>query len=174
MTGSIVGRVLSKSGSPLSGVKVSCEGGDTLTLPDGTYRLEHLEPKIYVVEVAIQGFETQRKKVAVKDEEGVVADFHMNDAVGTGVIHGHVLDKLRGKPISHGTVTLILPLINKYASVNSEGHYEFRNLAPGEYKLYFSTQHYEEEMMTTTLRDGEVKILNISCRPSNRVEPPWG
>lgn len=175
MTGAIVGKVLSRGGSPLGSVKVACSGQETITLADGTYRLENLASSSYTVTATIRGFEHDQREVTVNDEGTVTVDFRLREALGRGTIRGRVLDLTSGKPISSGgTVTLVLPLGNKYASVSSDGSYEFRDLLADSYELWASAPSYEDKKETITLGEGETKTLDFRCVPSSRVEPPWG
>jgi hypothetical protein len=158
----------------LGGVRVACNGTETITLADGTYRLDNLEPSTYVVTAATRGFEPDRKEVTVT-EGTVTVDFYLKEAIGKGTIRGRIIDVTSGKPISSGgTVILILPLANKYASVSGDGSYEFRDLPADNYELWASVPSYEDTKETITLGEGETKTLDFRCVPSNRSEPPWG
>lgn len=171
----IAGKVCSARGSPLSGVAVSCNGHETATLADGTYRLEIPARSTYTITAMIKGFERGRREVIVGDAEEIQVDFCLRDAIGTGVIHGRVLDNVSGTPISSGgTVILVFPLANKYASISSDGCYEFRDLPADSYELWVSVPSYEEMRSIVTLAGGETRTLDIRCIPTRPVEPPWG
>ena len=175
LTGAIVGKVVSPRGNPLSGVKIEISGEEATTLADGTYRIEGLASSTYEVTAHINGYEPNLKVVTVGEVGNTTVDFSLREAVGTGTIEGLILDNTTKKAISsEGTVVLILPLGNKYASVDDKGHYRFVGLPPGSHELWASSSLYEDKRMTVTLREAERKIINFHCVPSNRVEPPWG
>lgn len=174
MAGTIVGKVVSPRGNPLSGANVTCNGKEVTTLVDGTYRLEELSPSTYTVIATIKGFEPSWRQVTVTRDEKVTLVFCLREAVGRAVIRGRMLDKISRKPISAGTVILILPINNKYANTDSNGYYEFRDLPADSYEIWTSAPLYEDERATATLEDGEISTIDFQCALSNRVEPPWG
>lgn len=128
-----------------------------------------------MVTATVKGFEPSRREVTINDEEVVTVDFCLRQAVGTGTIRGRVLDSSSGTPISTGgAVVLILPLGNRYASLNGDGYYEFRDLPADNYELWASVPSCEDEKVTVALGDGETKTADFQCVRSKRVEPPWG
>ena len=174
MAHTITGTVSSQSGTALTGAKVKCEGHETSSLANGSYRLENLVPSTYTVTVSLKGFETSEKTVTIEDEKELTVDFILDKAHGTATIKGRVLDKMSGTAISEGTVILILPLANKYSSIGADGSYGFENLPADTYELCTSVPGYRDERTETVLLDGEMRHIDFYCTASRPVEPPWG
>lgn len=146
-----------------------------MTLFDGTYTLNHLTPATYEPSVSLKGFQTQTKTVRVEGDEELTLDFCLVRAVGSSRILGCVRNAEGGDPISFGgTVTLILPVANRYASIDGEGCYEFSELAAGAYGLWVSVPGFEEVGATVVVDGAETRVQDFDCPPSKAVEPPWG
>lgn len=167
----IHGKVLSDGGSLLAGARVACDGGDTITLFDGTYALA-VEPGTYTLTASLKGFKSQSAEVAVGDDT-ISLDFCLSQATGNSRISGTVYDRETKELLSSGTVILILPIANRYADI-IHGSYEFDGLVEDSYRLIVSADGYEDEKATVDVKDGERKIHDFSCRPVMVIEPPWG
>jgi hypothetical protein len=170
----IEGHVYSSEGTPLGAVKVTCDGRSTSTLFDGFYKFENLAPGTYNVTASLKGFRSESKIVSVKDNETLFVDFNLNEATGTAKICGYVRDAKTGKPLSGGTVMLILPTANRYATVDENGFYEFSNLPSDTYEVWTSVFGYEDIKAIVRVGEGETKTQDFYCEARSAVEPPWG
>lgn len=171
---SLVGHIYSKSGAILNGAKVMCNGFETLTLADGLYLFDDLPSGTYEVTVSLKGFQSESKKISVRDDEVAVLDFHLSAAVGTSKIRGRVYND-SNKPIGDGgTVILILPIANRYAPIDVNGYYEFTGLPSGIYTLYTSILEYIDCNIELGLADGELKTYDFYCKKRRVLEPPLG
>lgn len=171
----IIGHIYDKEGHMLGGAKVICNGKSTVALFDGSFRFEKLVSGKYRITASLGGFQSQSKTVSIKAGETITVDLSLNKAVGTAKIRGCVYDAETGKPIvSGGTVILILPVANKYASTNKDGCYEFANLAADTYEVWASVGGYEEVKAKIAVKRGETKNQDFYCPVKRVVEPPWG
>jgi len=127
-TSNIIGHVCSQAGSMLGSAKVTCDGKETLTLFDGTYKFEKIPARTYTITARLKGFKTESKTVTVKENETTTVDFNLTEAIGTAKICGHIYDSETKQPIPNATLILILPASNKYTVTNRNGYYEFTNL----------------------------------------------
>ena len=171
----IVGCIRNQKGNALGGVKVVCDGNDTLTLFDGTYRFESLNPGIYTITVSIKGFQSQNKLITIQEDEIMTLDFYLTKALGTAKICGHVYDAETKKPIiSGGTIILIQPVSNRYTHINKNGYYEFTDLAKDIYDICVSISGYVDIKDKINVEEGETKLRDFFCNPIQIIEPPWG
>ncbi|MEM2210738.1 MAG: carboxypeptidase-like regulatory domain-containing protein [Nitrososphaerales archaeon] len=170
----IIGHVYDTKGMRLRGVRVICDGKETFTLFDGTYEFNDVKPGTYTISVTLKGFKSDSKTITLKEGETVVTNFQLSEAVGNAKIHGSVYDAETNKPITGGTVTLIMPISNRYASLNKNGYYEFKNLVGDTYELSVSIPGYKDEKAIVKVNDGEEKIQNFYCKPVRIIEPCWG
>ncbi|MEM2922309.1 MAG: carboxypeptidase-like regulatory domain-containing protein [Candidatus Bathyarchaeia archaeon] len=168
----ISGHVYSLGGATLKGAKVVCNGVETTTLADGFYVITGITPGTYVVRVSLQGFQSIGKNISLQEEETVL-DFYLPEAKGTAKIHGHVYNESK-KPLTHGTIILVLPVTNKYTQIDAEGHYEFRDLPADTYTIATSIPGYEDCTAVLTVAEGEIKTCDFTCKSRRVEEPPWG
>jgi len=171
----IVGYIRNQKGSALGGVKVICDGKESTTLFDGTYRFEGLDPNTYTVTVSLKGFQSQSRLITIGEDDIVTLDFYLVKAKGTAKICGNIYDAETKKPItSGGTVILILPISNIYAHLDKNGYYEFLDLVEESYDIYTSISGYVDKKGAVKLAEGETKTYDFYCKPIQIVEPPWG
>ncbi|MEM2873002.1 MAG: carboxypeptidase regulatory-like domain-containing protein [Nitrososphaerales archaeon] len=171
----IFGHVYNEKGTPLGSAKVTCSEKKTLTLFDGFYEFKNVEPGTYTIVASLKGFKSDSKTVTVQKDDMITLDFRLSEATGTAKIYGTVYDASTKKPIaSGGTIILVLPITNKYALLDKNGRYEFKDLAKDSYDLWASIPGYEDEKATITLAEGEEKIQDFFCRHVVNIEPPWG
>ncbi len=171
--GDIQGSVFSERGSLLGSAQVACNGKKTITLFDGTFEFRDIEPGTYTITASLKGFKSQSRRITIEKEGKVVVDFHLPEALGTSKLCGSVYDAVTKKPLTCGTVILILPIANRYAAINN-GYYEFDALVEDGYNLITSIEGYEDEKAATVIGENEKKNLDIFCKPVLVVEPPWG
>ncbi len=171
----IIGIILNQKGSALNGAKVLCDGKDTITLFDGTYRIEGLDPGTYTITVGLKGFQNQSRVITIRDNETMKLDFYLSKARGNAKIRGIVYDAETKKPItSGGTIILILPISNKYVHLDERGYYEFTDLVEDSYDIWTSISEHVDTKATVKVAEGETKTYDFSCKPIQVFEPPWG
>jgi hypothetical protein len=171
----ISGHVYSRSGALLHGATILCDPIRTVSLADGGYVLDGLLPGTYEVDVALHGYDRERRRVHLGEDEAVVMDFHLSRSRGEGTIGGVVYDVDTGAPpAKNGTVILLLPITNRYSRIDCDGRYSFTTLPPGDYRLATSIPGYEDVVVALTLAAGEMKLHDFLCKERKAVEPAWG
>lgn len=171
----IFGHVYSEGGTILGSAKVTCNGRKTMTLFDGSYEFKNIETGTYTITASLKGFKSDSKTVFVQKDEVITLNFRLPQAKGTAKILGIVYDAETKRPItSGGTVVLILPISNRYESLDRNGYYEFKDLVEDTYDLWTSITGYEDGKAKVTVAEGEKKVQDFFCKPSLVVEPPWG
>lgn len=171
----ISGHVYSRSGALLHGATIICASIRTVSLADGRYVLDGLTPGDHELDVSLQGYDRERRRVHLSEDEDVVVDFHLSRSHGEGTISGFVYDDDTGAPpAKNGTVLLILPITNRYSQIDRDGRYGFTTLPPGEYRLATSIPGYEDVVVALTLAAGETKLHDFLCKERKTVEPAWG
>ena len=174
-TSKISGHVYSVDGAMLNSAKVACYGMETKTLADGFFVLDGLTAGTYDVGVSLQGFKPTSRSISTQEGEDIVLDFCLPKAMGTAKIEGHVYDVKSKKPLEQGgTVILILPVANRYKHIDRDGYYIFENLPADTYKILTSTPGYEDQEVTLTVIDDEIKTNDFLCKIQEIEEPPWG
>src|SRR3990170_3409926 len=83
----IRGRVLEEKDRALGGVKIACDGEETLTLFDGTYAFEHLNPGAHEVVATHEGYEAQVKRIEAQGGEITLVDFGLLPLRGEAEIY---------------------------------------------------------------------------------------
>ena len=175
LTSGIVGCIRNRKGNPLGGVKVFCDGKDTKTLFDGTYRFEGLDLGTYTITVSLKGFQKQSKVITTRVDEIVSLDFYLSKAKGTAKICGNVYDAKTKKPITlGGTIILLLPISNIYAHLDKNGYYEFTDHVEDSYDILTSISGYVDTKATVKVEKDERITHDIYCHPIQLVDPPWG
>lgn len=170
----LAGCVYSQDGTPLRGAKVACSGMETITLFDGSFIFRDLKPGTYQVRASLQGFQSTSKNVSLREGEKKTLDIHLPKAVGTAKICGYVYDEAKKIIMQGGTIILVLPIANRYVSVNREGYFEFEGLPAGTYLVSTSIQGYEDEDVLLSVADGELKKHDFFCKAKKIEDPPWG
>jgi hypothetical protein len=174
-TSTIQGHLYSKEGAILNGAKVTCNSQESTSLADGYYAFKDLPPGQYEVQVDLEGFQSVTQPVSTRENEVVVLDFHLPQAFGSATISGRIYDRETGDPIGRGgTVILILPLSNRYATLDKKGHYAFDNLPAGTYHLTTSIPEFDDTDTFLTVETGESIVHDFECKRNKEVEPAWG
>ena len=174
-TSKISGHVYSVDGAVLNSAKVACDGMETKTLADGFFVFDGLTAGTYDVKVSLQGFKSTSRSISTQEGEDVVLDFCLPKALGTAKIEGYVYDVESKEPIEEGgTVILILPVANRYKDIDRDGYYKFENLSADTYKILTSIPGYEDQEVTLTVIDDEIKTNDFLCKIQEIEEPPWG
>lgn len=172
----IIGSVYDTKRKPIAGAKVDCNGKQTRTLFDGTYRFESLVPSTYTVTVTQKSFQSQRRIIELGENKIANLDFRLITNEGFGKIYGYIFDSNTGKPItSGGTMIMVLPSTNKQVPIRpKDGYYEFLKLPSGTHEVWASVLGYEDEFKIINLKKKEEKRVDFFCRKRESIEPPWG
>lgn len=171
----ITGRVFDERGKPVSGAIVTCDGMDSRTLFDGSFRFEDLEIGPYTVEIGLEGYRGQRKKIEVKVEEEVVLNFILETETGDAKIFGYVISKETGEPLkAGGSVYMFRLTSNKNTSIDPRtGRFEFSGLSPGTYTIWTSVLDYDDNKKTVTVEEDEERREDFFITKAE-IEPPLG
>ena len=171
----ISGNVKSVDGILLSNARVSCNDVETTTLADGTFALANLEPGTYDITVSLQGHESITKSVSIQEGDVTTLSFCLPKSVGDGRIFGYVYDSDSQKIVQKGgSIILVKPIVNEYGQIDQNGHFEFKNIPAGTYKILPSISGYVSNCVTIEVTDGEVKQQDFIVKLLDIVEPPWG
>jgi len=172
----IMGHVVDGKGRPVGGAKVVCNGMETLTLFDGTFKFENLAPGLHTVEIELEGYSKQAKQIDAGEEAVVFLEFQLEPEAGNAKIYGYVLGEETGEPVREGgSVYLFRPTSNRSALVNpNTGFYEFVGLSSGTYRVWTSTLNYEGQKKTVTLKEGEERRQDFLINKKEEKEVPWG
>lgn len=178
--GSISGRVLGPDGLPLGGVTITASTEDTTFTTSshtegdiGAYHLPQLDiPATYTVTVALDGYLTQTRRVAVGGAVGGV-DFTLTHT--TLRLTGMVTSQGDGRGIPNAGLTLSTgDLTFKVATAGgaNSGSFAIEDLPPGTYTV--RVEHYLHDTSTqfVTLTAGVPPApLEIALRPNNGIAP---
>jgi len=175
LSSGISGDVKSVDGIILSGARVSCKGVETRTLADGTFAIDNLEPGTHDVTISLQGYESITQSVSIQERNVTKLNFCLQKSVGAARIHGHIYDAESKEIVKKGgSIILVKPIFNEYGQIDREGHFEFRNLPTGTYRILTSILGYETGCVTLELNKGEVKRHDFILKSLDIEEPPWG
>ena len=171
----ISGNVTSVDGTILSSARVTCKGVETRTLADGTFAIDNLEPGTHDVTISLQGYESTTQSVSIQEGTVTKLSFCLRKSVGAAKIHGHIYDAKSKETVKKvGSIILVKPILNEYGQIDREGHFEFRNLPTGTYRILTSIPGYETGSVTLELNEGEVKRHDFILKSLDIEEPPWG
>jgi len=174
-TSTIQGHLYSEEGAILNGAKVACKERETLSLADGFYSFKDLPPGRYEIQVDLEGYQSATQTTSTRENEVIVLDFNLSKALGSAIISGRIYDKETNEPIEcGGTIILIQPISNRYATIDGKGHYTFDNLPAGIYSLSTSIPEYDDTDAFLTVEDGESVVHDFYCDLNREVEPAWG
>ena len=139
------------------------------------YSFKDLPPGRYDVQVDLKGYQSSTQTASTRENEFVVLDFNLSIALGSATINGRVYDNETSEPIeSSGTIILIQPISNRYATIDGKGHYSFDNLPAGTYSLSTSIPEYDDTDALLMVEDGESVVHDFYCDLNREVEPAWG
>ena len=171
----IEGTVVDDKGKPISGAHVQCGEKRTLTLFDGTYKLEDLKASTQIVIITQKGFKTLQKTTDLGEKKTEILDFRLSPNTGYGRIYGQVYDSKTRKPLSEGTMIMVFPATNKQVHIKpANGSFEFPNLPSGTHEIWTSILGYLDDLKMVSLKENEEKQVDFYCRKNEAVEPPWG
>ena len=171
----ISGDVKTVDGILLSNAKVTCNDVETTTLADGTFALANLEPGTYDITVSLQGHESITKSVSIQEGDVTTLSFCLPKSVGAGRIFGQIYDSESKEIVQKGgSIILVKPIVNEYGQIDQNGHFEFKNIPAGTYKILPSISGYVSNCVTIEVTDGEVKQQDFIVKLLDIVEPPWG
>ncbi len=171
----ISGDVKSVDGIVLSNARICCNEVETRTLADGTFAITSLAPGTYDITVILQGHESITKSVSIQEGNVAELSFCLPKSIGTGRIFGHVYDSESKEIVQKGgTIVLVKPIVNEYGQIGQDGHFEFKNLPSGTYKILPSISGYIANCVTLEVTDGEMKKHDFILKSLDIEEPPWG
>lgn len=172
---SITGHVIDEKERPVGGAKVTCNGVETRTLFDGSYKFEGLAPDLHIVEIALEGYRRQRVQIETEEAGETVMDFHLEPKTGDAKIYGYVLDEVTKEPVrAGGSVYMFRLTSNRNMPIDSKtGYFEFINLSPGTYTIWTSVLEYDAKKKTVIVKKGEGLREDFLIRKAE-IEPPLG
>ena len=171
----ISGDVKTVDGILLSNAKVTCNEVETTTLADGTFTIANLEPGTYDITISLQGHKSITKSVSIQEGDITKLSFCLPKSVGTGRIFGQIYDSESKEIVQKGgSIILVKPIVNEYGQIDQNGHFEFKNLPAGTYKILPSISGYVSNCVTLEVTEGEVKQHDFIVRSLDVEEPPWG
>ena len=175
LSSGISGDVKSVDGILLSNAKITCNEVEATTLADGTFTIANLEPGIYNITISLQGYESITKSVSIQEGDQTTLSFCLPKSVGAGRIFGQIYDSESKEVVQKGgSIILVKPIVNEYGQIDQNGHFEFKNLPAGTYKILPSISGYISNCVSLEVTDGEVKKHDFIVRPLDTVEPHWG
>ena len=171
----ITGRVFDERGKPVGGAIVTCEGMDTRTLFDGSFRFEDLELGPYTVEIDLEGYRKERREVKAINEEETVLDFNLVMEAGDAKIFGYVISEETGEPLkAGGSVYMFRLTSNRNTPIDPRtGRFEFSGLSQGTYTVWTSVLDYEDNKKMVTVEEGEERREDFFITKAD-IEPPLG
>jgi hypothetical protein len=171
----IIGQVIDKKGRSISGARVKYRNTKTLTLFDGSYIFEDVEPGKQNIEVELEGYRKQEKHIDIVQGKESVVNFQIEEATGDAKIFGYILNEETKEPVIKGLVYLIRPVSNKNVKIDPRtGYYEFEQLASGTYDIWTSILEYEDEKRTVNIERGEARRQDFIVKKKEQREVPWG
>jgi len=136
------------------------------------YSFKDLPPGRYDVQVDLKGYQSSTQTVSTRENEVVVLDFNLSIALGSATISGRGYDNETSESIeSSGTIILIQPISNRYATIGGKGHYSFDNLPAGTYSLSTSIPEYDDTDALLTLEDGESVVHTSTVTLIEKLNP---
>ena len=115
------------------------------------------------------------KSVSIQGGAITELSFCLPKSVGTGRIFGQIYDSESKEIVQKGgSIILVKPIINEYGQIDQNGHFEFKDLPPGTYKISPSISGYISNCTSIEVTKGEVKKHDLSVKSLDVVEPHWG
>jgi hypothetical protein len=168
--GSIAGRILGLDFTQLSQVTVELAFGDQAgqVRPDGSYRIDHVEPgEVRVVASLAGGARQAEGKVVL---EPGVAEARLDLEFGKGfILTGRVL--LNGEP-RRGERLVVLSKTGsspRWGTTDQEGRFRFDGLAAGDYMLNLIGRNMGRQEEITLTEDRDILIELRTASISGRV-----
>jgi len=172
----ITGRVFDEKERPIAGVIVTCDGSETRTLFDGSYKFENLDSGEHTIEIGLEGYRRQIEQVETEEGEETVVDFHLKPELGGAKILGYIIDEVSGEPVkTGGSVYMLRPKSNRNVPIDpTTGYFEFNHLPPGTYTIWTSILEFEDEKRTITVQGSEEERVDLLIKKKEEREVPWG
>jgi len=160
--GMIAGKVLDTNGNPLAAEVglIDSRFGKYMTEPtSGQFFFKDIKPGTYELYARAEGFETATRKIEIPSGKTAYCDFLLNLKLEpAGRIIGKVSDLESSMPL---IVTLTIVEKGGYTQSDSNGIYEFDDLAPGVYKVMAEAVGYEVGFHPVEVLPGKKTALNI-------------
>lgn len=167
-TGTIMGRVTSASGTPVSGASVVYGGGPTTTDCGGYYSFTNVPAGTVAVEVTANGFQSAQQNVTVPSGSGVIASFTLTASVPTtttGTVSGVVTRVGTTQALAGATVTSS----GGSTTTNTSGAYTLTNVPAGTASITASMTGYLARTQTVTVNSGATSTLNIQLSTAGKI-----
>jgi hypothetical protein len=150
----VTGRVTSGAASQGAGpavagalVRTDAQDHSTLTDPDGTYVLEHVEPGETTIEFSRDGLLPAKKRVTLSGTEAEV-----DAQLGAGASIAGVVVSDGGAPVADASVVASSADFAKSAHTDGSGSFVIEGAAPGHYSIAAQKSGYAD----ATLRDVDI------------------
>ncbi len=174
LPGVITGVVTEETGSPVSNAALflSNTAGtlveQTITNGNGQYTFSNLGPGSYNLTASAEGFQSVTTGVDIVPNETETTNFSL--PLNPASVQGSVTDE-NGNPLSGVMVEVLNEIGNVIISTTtaSTGVYFINQLAPGTYRIRFSTPGFAIKIIGSTLAAGESVTINASLAPNPGV-----
>ncbi len=160
----VYGRVL-RGSTGVPGLTVSVHGvvaaasGETVSGPDGSWRVEGLEPGEY--QIAAQ---SRSGEVIAGDHVLLETDTELDLFVSSGSISGRVLEADTERPVEGAVVTVTgssIPPVQRVATSDAAGAFEVSNLGDGDYTVGAEARGRMPALENVTVLDGAVHDVTL-------------
>jgi protocatechuate 3,4-dioxygenase beta subunit len=160
----VYGRVLRNS-TGVPGLTVSVHGvvaaasGETVSGPDGSWRVEGLEPGEYQIAA-----HSRSGAVLAGDHVLLEADTELDLVVSSGSVIGRVLEADTERPIEGATVTVTgssLPPVQRAATSDAAGAFEVSDLGDGDYTVQAKARGRMPARQNVTVLDGAAHDVTL-------------
>ncbi len=143
-SGMIAGTVYDTQGAVIAGevIILDSEYDPRVIGPDiGTYSFKKVEPGAYELFASAKGYIGSKKIIKVTADKTTICDFSLTkEAAKTGSIKGKVVDLKTNEPL---IVQLSILDTDKITESDTNGNFEFTDLAPGIYDVKAEALDYE-------------------------------
>ena len=158
----VFGYVSDSYGDALQGVTVSIVGNSfsnrTETNADGYYEFTNLAAGYYTLAYEKEGYQTDTLDINLKENDVQdLGTLTLGKTVQT-TISGYVVDEDENA-LQGVTVTIEGSIFSASTETNTDGYYEFTNLAAGNYTLTYEKEGYQTETVDITLKENDVRDI---------------
>lgn len=161
-TSDVFGYVGDSNGNALQGVTVSIVGNSfsnrTETNAEGYYEFTSLATGNYTLIYEKEGYRTEILDINLKENDVQdLGTLTLEKTVQT-TISGYIIDEDENA-LQGVTVTIEGGNLSDSTQTNTDGYYEFTNLAAGNYTLTYEKEGYQTETADITLKENDVRDL---------------
>ncbi len=180
---SLAGIVLdAATGQPIAGATVQLQQNgnvqhETTTAADGKFSLTAIPPGSYTLSAFASGYESHSEALSLADGEQVQnKEIRLAPVANGATLSGVVKDAGSGQPVAGARVQLRRAGQVAYETTSgSDGRYEFRDVAPGDYALMAQKAGYAEWSRQITLSAGQNitgRDILLTADPTVDETPP--